>query len=103
MAYSKKDILDAKQTVRTGVRTATTEMSAASPDPQIIDLGDVCAKVTFQSDGNLAGTIEFSVDGKTFQNSAALATAMTSYSTHNVCAVKVTRSSGTGKVSIAGK
>ncbi len=103
MAYSKKDILDAKQSVRTGVRTATAELSVSNPGPEIIDLGDVCAKVTFQSDGNLTGTIEFSVDGKTWGNSTALATAMTSFNTHNVCAVRVTRSGGTGKVSIGGK
>ncbi len=103
MAYSKKDILDARQAVRTGVKVASAPMSAASPAPQIIDLGDVCAKVTFQSDGDLAGTIEFSVDGKTWGTPVALATAMTSFNTHNVCVVRVTRSGGTGKVSIAGK
>ncbi len=103
MAYSKKDIADAKQAVRTGVKLATTEMSAASPDPQVVELGDVCAKVTFQSDGNLAGTIQFSVDGKTWSATSPLAAAMTSFNTHNVCACLVTRTSGTGKVSIAGK
>lgn len=103
MAYSKKDILDAKQAVRTGVKTASTEMSAAAPDPQDIDLGDVCSKVTFQSDGNLAGTIAFSVDGKTWSSTVPLAAAMTSYNTHNVCAVRIVRTSGTGKVTVAGK
>lgn len=103
MAYSKKDVLDAKQSTRTGVKVVTTLMSASNAAPQAIDLGDVCAKITFQSSGDLAGTIQFSVDGKTWSSTTPLATAMTSYNTHNVCAVLITRTSGTGKVSIAGK
>lgn len=69
----------------------------------IISLGFASEKVSFQATGNLAGTIEFSINGKDFFGSAAISTTPSSYSTHNVSSVKITRTSGSGKLAIAAK
>lgn len=102
MAFSKKQLLDSKQKVRTGVKVSSDLLDAVTTTEDI-DLGDVCSKVTFQSDGTLTGTIAFSVDGKTWSATSPLATAMTSFSTHNVCVVRLIRSGGSGRVAVAGK
>lgn len=90
------------QQVRTSVLLGS-DLLDGTTTTQTIELGDVCSKITFQSDGDLAGTIEFSVNGKTWGTPVALAAAMTSFSTHNVAVVRLVRSSGSGRVTIAGK
>lgn len=69
----------------------------------IISLGFASEKVSFQATGDLAGTIEFSINGKDYFGSAAISTTPGSYSTHNVTSVRVTRTSGSGKLAIAAK
>src|ERR1043165_5053358 len=100
MAASKKDIQRQKQQVSVGVGLSTAELDGTTT-VEIIKFGGAMARVTFQGDGTLAGTVEFSVNGSTWFSSTAIAGTPTTYSTHNFNAMKVTRTSGTGKLSIA--
>lgn len=92
------------QQVKIGSRFSTVLLDASTTE-DILTFGTVVEKVTFQADGDLAGTIEFSVDGTNWDDSTAIAAsnAMDSYNTHNVAAVKVTRTSGSGRLHIAAK
>ena len=100
MAYSKEQVQRAKQSVRTGTKLVTPTLDATTT-VHIFTLGGCASKASFQGTTGLTGTVEFSVDGVTFGGSAAIATALTSYNTHNFCAIKVTRTGGSGTVSIA--
>jgi hypothetical protein len=104
MGYSKRDVASVQQATKTGQRYVTPELSAA-PSVEVIKFGDVASAVTFQASDNLTGTIEFSVDGENFKNSTALAAsnAMTTFTTHLVTAVRITRTGGAGKVAVACK
>ncbi len=104
MSYSKQDVQRVRQPVRTADKLATGVLDA-SATVSILTIGSVSEKVTFQASGDLAGTVEFSVNGTNWFGSTAIpgANAPASYNTHNVCAIKVTRSGGTGKVFLACK
>jgi hypothetical protein len=92
------------QQVKTGSRLSSVLLDGTTTS-DIITFGTVMEKVTFQADGDVAGTIEFSVDGKSWDDSTALGASgvMVSYNTHNVTAVRVVRSSGSGRVHLAAK
>lgn len=102
--YTKKDVMSVEQPVRTGSRINSSQLDASTTS-QIIELGDVFSKITFQASGDLAGTIEFSMNGVNFVTSTALpaSNAMASYNTHNVASVRITRSGGSGKVALGCK
>lgn len=105
MGYSKKDIQRAKQQVSVGAGLCTKVLDGATPETtvEIIQFGGAMSKVTFQGSGNLAGTVEFSVNGANWFSSTAIAgsNAPTTFSTHNFNSIKVTRSGGTGTLSVA--
>jgi hypothetical protein len=102
MTFSRQDIQSLQLPVRTGDKTITGVLDGTTT-VQIVDLGDVFAKVSFQATGTLLGTIEFSLNGVNFANSTAIAAAnaIASFSTHNVCSIRVTRTSGTGRLVMA--
>lgn len=104
MGYSKKDVQSIEQPVRTGDKSITGLLDGTTT-VQTITFGDVFSKVTFQASGDLAGNVTFSVDGINFKDTTAIgaSNAMISFSTHNVCAARVTRTGGSGKVSFACK
>lgn len=70
----------------------------------IVELSSVAEKVAVQSDGTLAGTVEFSINGVTFFGSTAFtAGAAVTYSTNLVRVIKITRTGGTGKLHIVAR
>ena len=102
MGVDKKQRQLARQITDTGVHLVTEELTAAGSE--IIRFGTAVAKVTYQSTGTLVGTIEFSVNGSNFFGSDAFAaTVPESHSTHNVTAVRITWTSGAGRLAIAAK
>lgn len=102
MAISNADVAKVRQHVRNGAifSTPVLSLSLTSYD---IHLGSAFSKVSFQGTGDLAGTLTFSLDGINFKSSTAIAGTndLASFSTHNVVIVRVTRTSGTGRVAIA--
>lgn len=102
MSISKKFSQKIRQQTHVGVKTST-EVLDASTTVEIIEFGAAMARATFQGSDDLAGTVEFSVNGKNWFSSTAIAgsNAPTTYSTHNFNAIKVTRSGGAGFLAIA--
>lgn len=99
--YTRKDVQQVRQNIATGQRDYTNELSASSTT-EIIKLAGAMSKVTVQSTDTLAGTIEFSVNGRDFFGSTAFAaTVPVTYSTNNFNSIRVTRTAGTGKLAIA--
>lgn len=73
----------------------------ASTTVDIVTLSCAAESITVQSDGNLAGTIEFSVNGVNFANSTAFAAnALVPYGATLIRVIRVTRTSGSGKLHI---
>ena len=70
-----------------------------------IELGIVAEKVSFQATGTVAGSVEFSLTGVDYKNSTAIAATqgIVTYTTSLVKKIKVTVTSGTGRLVIAGK
>ena len=99
--YTKKETAQAKQPVATGMRTATGTLDATTT-VEVMRLG-ACSKVSYQSTGDLAGTVEFSISGLNWSTPVAFtATVMASYNTHNVDGIRVTRTGGSGQLFIVG-
>lgn len=102
MGYSKKEVRKAREKVSVG-DMVSTETLDASNTVEIIQLGIPADKVSYQTDGTLAGTIEFSINGTTWSGSAAISTTIGTYTASLVKAVRVTRSGGSGKLHILAK
>lgn len=104
MTFSRQAIQLVQQPVRTGDKASTGILNGVTT-VQIVELGDVFSKVSFQASGDLLGTVEFSINGTNFTNSTAIAAAnaIASFSTHNVSSIRVTRTSGTGRLVTASK
>lgn len=102
MSISKKASQKIRQQTHAGVKMVTGILDGTTA-VEILELGGAMAKVTFQGTGDLAGTVEFTVDGQHWFSSTAIAgaNAPTTYSTHNFNAIKVTRTSGSGQLAIA--
>lgn len=98
MSFNKKQLSGVRQKVDSSNRLVTDVLDATTTS-EIIKLGQVAEKVSFQSDGDLAGNVSFSINGKDFFSSTAFtATTPGSYSTHSVLHVKVDRTGGSGKL-----
>lgn len=102
MTIAKKHSQKIRQQTASGVALSTGVLSSLTT-VEIIELGGAMSRVTFQGTGDLAGTVEFSVNGQNWFSSTAIAAANapTTYSTHNFNSIKVTRTSGTGRLAIA--
>lgn len=70
-----------------------------------LEFGIVAEKVSFQAVGTVAGTVEFSLTGVDYKNSTAIGASqgIVTYTTSLVKKVKITVTSGTGRLVIAGK
>lgn len=70
-----------------------------------IPLSVAADKVSFQQKGNMVGTVEFSLTGANFAGSTAIPaqTAIGNYTTSMCKIVRVTVTSGTGRIVIAAK
>lgn len=101
MSYTKKDVQKTRQRINTGEVVSTYELSALKTSETIV-LAGAMSKCSVQSTGDLAGNILFSVDGVHFVSTTAFtAGTVVSFSTHNFAAVRVDRTSGTGRLVIA--
>ncbi len=102
MSYSRKQVQALNQKIITGVSLSTAELNASNPE-EIIRFGGALERVTFQGTDSLAGTVEFTVNGTNWFSSTAIAAANapTTYTTHNFVAMRVTRTAGSGKLTIA--
>ena len=98
MAITKEQARKVRQPVSTGDLSLTISLDAVTTS-EIKSLSISAEKISWVSDGTLAATVEFSIDGVTFFGSVAAAVAVPgSYNTHLVRAVRVTRTAGTGKL-----
>jgi hypothetical protein len=71
---------------------------------EIVELSSIAEKVTVQSSGDLAGNITVSINGKDFNTGVAfVANTLVTYSTNLVRVIKVTRTGGSGKLSIVAR
>lgn len=98
--YVKKESTKARQRVFTGDKQVTNDLDATTTT-ETIQLGMVAEKITVQSTGTLAGNIEVSANGVNFVSAGSFTAGVpTTYSTHLCVAVRITRTSGTGKASV---
>jgi hypothetical protein len=100
----KKQSRLARQPVKSGELVATGTLDGTTTI-EVLTLSVVAEKLSLQMQGTLTGTIEFSIDGKTFINSTAIPAAgvITNFSTHLVASVKVTRATGSGTLTVAAR
>lgn len=92
-----------KQKVDTSSRFSSNVLDGVNTT-QTIQLGTAIEKISVQSSNDLAGNVSFSIDGKTFFNlTAFVATVPISYSSHNILYIKIDRTSGSGRLTIAAK
>lgn len=89
---------------QSGVKTATKPMDGIITE-EVIKIGDVISKLTVQASGTLVCDVTVSVNGSDFITALLAVDSSTpvTYEDHNVTAIKVTRTAGTGQLHIAGK
>lgn len=102
MSLSKKDIAGLRQSVKTGEIIGSDPVDATTT-VSVVHFGRPSEKVSFQADTTLTGTVEFSINGKTWVSSTAIGTsgAIVTFTTHAVSAARVTRTGGAGIVAFA--
>lgn len=102
MAISKQQARTTKHAVLAGEEQLSTTLDGTTT-VYVFELTGPSQKVTVQTSGTLAITAEYSCNGSTFFGSQAAAAGVpVSYSTHVVAVVRVTRTAGTGRVSLLG-
>jgi len=101
---TRKNKIRLQQKIQTGYSISTEELDAANAE-EIIRLHFPAEVVSFQASGTLAGTLEFSLDGVNWKNSTAIpgSNDVDSFSTDLVLAIRVKRTGGAGKLTIAAK
>lgn len=103
MAVTKIQARKVRQPVLIG-DLAISKILDGTTTTETIQLSSVAEKVTVQSDGTLAGNVEFSVNGVDFFGSTAFtATVPATYSTNLVKVLKVTRTGGSGKLHVVAR
>lgn len=80
-----------------------TQILSGTNTTEIVRLAIDAREVSFQATGDLAGTVEFSINGVNFVNSTAIGATNTivTFNLHVVKILKVTRTGGTGQLCIA--
>lgn len=96
---------DAKQKRQPVGITDIQSFSFTGAGTQIVELSIVAEKISFQQEGTLTGTVEFSLTGQTFVGSAAIPASgnISNYTTSLAKVIKITVASGAGRLVIAGK
>jgi hypothetical protein len=102
--YTRKDV-DRLYDPRNqhGVKVVSGVLDATTTTEEIV-FGDVCERISIQTENDLVVDIFVSVNGKDWVDTTldGTAAAIVTYNTHNISAVRVVRSAGTGKVYILG-
>lgn len=102
MAISKAQARSVKHAVLAGEEQISAFLDATTT-VHVFELTGPAQKVTVQSSGDLAFTAEYSCNGSNFFGTQAVAANVPySYTTHVVAVVKITRTAGSGKVSLLG-
>lgn len=100
MAISKQKARSVKHAVLCGDEQVTDLLDGTNT-VQIIELTGPATKVSLQSSETLAYDAEFSLNGSTFFGTVSVAAGVpSSYNTHNIGLVKITRTAGSGRVTI---
>jgi hypothetical protein len=100
MAISKERARSVKHAVLCGDEKLSGVLDGTNT-VEILELTGPASKVTVQTSDTLAITAEYSLNGITFFGSQAAAAGVpVSYSTHNIGSIKVTRTAGTGRVTV---
>jgi hypothetical protein len=102
MSYSKLQANKVRQQVRNDEMQVTGTLDGTTTS-QILTLSLVAQKISLQASGSLAGTFEVSLDGSQWANSTAIGAvgAIVTYSTSLVKHIRVTRSGGSGTLTVA--
>lgn len=101
MTILKKASQKVRQQTHAGVKLVTGTLDGTTT-VEVLELGGAMSKVSWSSTGTLAGNVEFSINGQTwFSSTAFVAGTPGSFNTHNVNAIRVTRTGGTGELAIA--
>lgn len=100
MSVNKKDSKKLRQYTATG-DSLSSGLLDGSTTTEIIHLTTVASKVTLQSSDTLAYNYDISANGINFVAVGAVAAnALASYNAHNILAIKITRTGGSGRVSV---
>lgn len=105
MTFTNKEIQKVRQKTASAGSASISKTLDGTTTEEVINLGAPREKVSYMMTGTLVGTVEFSIDGKVFNNSAAIPAAgiTATYTTNLATSVKVTRTSGSGTLSVASK
>ena len=97
----RQALLQFQNPVDTTDSRITSDLDAVNTT-EIVELAIDARAVSFQASGTLAGTVEFSINGVNWVNSTAIgaANAIVTFNTHVVAKLRVTRTSGSGKLHI---
>jgi hypothetical protein len=102
--YTRKDVESLYSPIQQhGIRLATETLDGTNTS-EIFNFGDISDKISMQASGDLDCAVDVTVNGSTWIEIAASITsaAIVTYSTHVVTAVRVRRTSGTGKLHLVG-
>ena len=101
MAITKAKARSVKHAVLSGDEQATVTIDGSTVSVALIELTGPSQKVSVQGSGTLAYTVDYSINGINFFGSQAVsATSPYTYSTHNVAVIRITWTSGTGRVTV---
>lgn len=101
--YTRKEAQQARQKVSPGVKVTSVELDGTTTTEDI-KLGTPAEQVSVQGTGTLAGTFEVSLNGTDFVAGGSIAVAaINNYSTSLVVAVRVNRTSGTGRAVVVAR
>lgn len=103
MAYKKDEVAKLRQLVAVDDIRSTGTLDGTTTT-ETLNLSMVASKISYQRTDTLQCTVEVSLNGVDFEAATAVTTAaLTSYSTHNIKAVRVTRTAGSGRLVVAAK
>ena len=97
---TNKQVLATRQ-VGAGERTSTGTLDGTTTT-EIIKIGNPGSKISIQRAGTLQADVTFSLNGVDYEGTVAVTTAaIASYTDHIVTHIKVVRTAGTGKMTVA--
>ena len=103
MGYKKDEVKRLRQPVGLDDLVSTGTLDATNLI-ELINLSMVTSKISYQRVGTLECTVEVSLNGADFESATAVTTAaLTSYSSHNIKLIRVTRTAGSGRLVIGAR
>jgi len=103
MAYKKDEVKRLRQPVGIDDLVSTGTLDGTTTT-ETISLSMVASKISYQRNGDLACNVEVSLNGTVFEAATAVSSdALVSYNTHNIKVIRVTRTGGSGRLTIGVK